>query len=69
MLDFCIPNGFFAGRCCYSEHGASTSRVQAPTKGCRTAVIISPVGNGRAGDAECFIKGGRVGLPSPGSGG
>ena len=31
--------GFFAGRCCYSEHGASASRVRAPTTGCRTAVI------------------------------
>ena len=61
--------GFFADRRCYSEHGTSASRVQAPAKGCRTAAIICPVGNGRAGDADCFIKGGRVGVPSPGAGG
>ena len=61
--------GFFAGRRCYSEHDALASRVRAPAKGRRTTVIICPVGNGRAGDAECFIKGGRVGVPSPGAGG
>ena len=61
--------GFFAGRRCYSEHGASASRVQTPAKGRRTTAIICLVGNGRAGDAECFIEGGRVGLPSPGAGG
>ena len=61
--------GFFAGRRCYSEHGASASRVRAPTKGCRTTVIICQVGNGGAGDAECFIKEGRVGVSSPGAGG
>ena len=59
--------GFFASRRCYSEHGASTSRVRAPAEGCRTAAIICPVGNGRAGDAECFIKGGRVGVSSSGA--
>ena len=61
--------GFFAGRHCYSKHGASASRVRASTKGRRTAVIICLVGDGREGDVECFIKGGRVGLPSPGVGG
>ena len=61
--------GFFAGRRGYSEHGASTSQVRAPAKGHRTAVIIYSVGDGRAGDAECFIKGGRVRVPSPGAGG
>ena len=60
---------FFAGRRCYSEHGASASRVRAPDKGCRTTAIICPVGNGRVGDVECFIKGGLVGMPSPGAGG
>ena len=69
MLDFGTPNGLFASRCCYSEHGASASRVRAPTKGHRTIAIICPVGDGRAGDAECFIKGGRVGVPLPGVGG
>ena len=59
--------GFFPGRRCYSEPGASASRVRAPSKGRRTAVIICLVGNGRAGDAECFIEGGRVGVPSPGA--
>ena len=59
--------GFFAGRRCYSEHGASASRVRAPAKGRRTAVIICPVRDGRAGDAECFIKRGRVGVPSLGA--
>ena len=61
--------GFFAGRRCYSEHGASASRVRAPAKGCRMAAIIYLVRNGRVGDAECFIKGGQVGVPSPGAGG
>ena len=61
--------GFFVGHRYYSEHDASASRVRALTKGRRMAVIICPIGNGRAGDAECFIKGGRVGLPSPGAGG
>ena len=56
--------GFFAGRRYYSKHGASASRVRASAKGCRTAAIICLVGNGRAGDAECFIKGAQVGVPS-----
>ena len=59
--------GFFAGRRCYSEHGALASRIQAPAEGCRTTATICPVGNGRAGDAKCFIKGGRVGVPSSGA--
>ena len=61
--------GFFAGRRCYSEHSASASRVRVPAKGRRTIAIICSVGNGRARDAECFIKGGQVGVPSPGAGG
>ena len=61
--------GFFARRRCYSKHGASASRVRAPTKGRRTAAIICLIGNDRAGDVECFIKEGRVGVPSPGAGG
>ena len=61
--------GFFTGRRYYSEHGASASRVRAPAKGCRTAAIICPVGDGQAEDAECFIKRGRVGVPSLGAGG
>ena len=61
--------GFFTGHRCYSEHGASASRVRARAKGRRTVMIICPVGNSRAGDAECFIKGGRVGMLSPEAGG
>ena len=61
--------GFFAGFRCYSEHGASGSRVRAPAKGRQTAAIICPVENGREGDVECFIKGGRVGVLSPRAGG
>ena len=61
--------GFFAGRRCYSEHGTSASRVRVSAKGCRMNAIICPVRNGRMRDAECFIKGGRVGVPSPGAGG
>ena len=60
---------FFVGRRCYSEHGASASQVRAPAKGRRMTAIICSVGNGRAGDAECFNKGGRVGVLSPGAGG
>ena len=69
MLDFLFLMGFFASRRCYSEHSASASRVRAPAKGCRTTAIICPIRNGRVGDAECFVKGGRVGVPSPGPGG
>ena len=68
-LIFVFLMGFFAGRRCYSEHGTSASRVRAPAKGRRTAMIICPVGNGRAGDTECFIKGGQVCVQSPGVGG
>ena len=60
--------GFFASRCCYSEHGGSASRVRAPAKGRRTTAIICPVGDGRAGDVECVIKRGRVDVSSPGAG-
>ena len=45
---------FFAGRRCYSEHGASASRVRAPAEGRRTAAVICPFGDGRAGEAECL---------------
>ena len=61
--------GFFTGHRCYTEHGTSASRVRAPAKGRRTAAIICLVGNGRAGDANCFFKGGRVGVSLPGAGG
>ena len=69
MLIFVHLTGFFAGRRCYSEHGTSTSRVRAPAKGCRTTMIICPVGDGRAGDAERVIKIGRVDVPVVGAGG
>ena len=59
--------GFFAGRRCYSKHGALASRVQALAEGCQTTATICPVENGQAGDAECFIKEGRVGVPSSGA--
>ena len=69
MLNFYIHNGFLGGRRCYSKHGALASRVRAPTKGCQTVALICPVGNGRTRDAECFIKGDRVGVLSPRAGG
>ena len=36
--------GFFADRRCYSEHGASASRVRALDEGCRMAATICPTG-------------------------
>ena len=59
--------GLFAGRRYYSEHGSSTPRVRAPTKGCRTDAIICPIGDGIVGDAERVIKRGRVNVPAPGA--
>ena len=61
--------GFFASRRCYSEHGASASRVRAPSKGRQTAAIIRLIGDGRAGEVEYVIKRGRVDVLAPGAGG
>ena len=59
--------GFLVGRCCYSKHGASTSRVRASAKGHRTAAMICLVGDGRAGDVELIIKRSQVDVLSPGA--
>ena len=64
-----LLTGFFTGRRCYSEHGASASRVRAPSKGRQTAAVICLVGDGQARDAERVIKRGRVYVPAPGAGG
>ena len=68
MLDFCTLDGFLCKPSLLFGTCASASRVRAPAKGRQTVAIICLVGDGRAGDAECFIKGGRVGMPSPGAG-
>ena len=51
MLDLCIPNGFLCRPSLLFGTWRFIIAVRASAKIRRTAAIICPVGNGRAGDA------------------